>query len=205
MKKQHTIWALIARHRFFWLLLVLILGISFDQWTKIWAQKNLAEPYEVTEEVEQDDETKSITRKIFYPIKIVEVVPNFFNLIYKENPAAAFSLTSSIPEWIRRPFLISSSIIATLFFIFWYFRMRENDGLLLASFSFILAGAVGNLLDRIRLGYVIDFLDVHAGIFGYPNSHWPTFNIADSLIVLGACGVIIRTLWPVLKESQMKT
>ena len=72
---------------------------------------------------------------------------------------------------------------------------------MLASFSFILAGAMGNLLDRIRLGYVIDFLDVYAGFLGYPHWHWPTFNIADSLIVVGALVVVMRTLWPLKTET----
>jgi len=193
---ENGLWIFVARHRLVWLLCVALLGIGADQATKIWAQANLAQPYEISERVETNGETTSITKQVFYPTHVVEVVPNFFNVIYKENPAAAFSLTSSIPERIRRPLLIGASMLATLFFIFWYFRMKNQDGLLLASFSFILAGAVGNLLDRIRLGYVIDFLDVHGGFFGYPHWHWPTFNIADSLIVIGAIGVIYRTLRP---------
>lgn len=185
-----------------WLLCVALLGIGADQASKIWAQRTLAEPFEITEPVEIDGVMTSVTSQVYYPVKTIEVIPNFFNLIYKENPAAAFSLTSSIPAWVRRPLLIGASVLATLFFIFWYFRMKGQDGLLLASFSFILAGAVGNLADRIRLGYVIDFLDVHAGSLGYAHWHWPTFNIADSLIVIGALGIIYRTLRPLASEEQ---
>lgn len=198
---KNSLWIFIARNRLAWLLCVMVLGIGADQASKIWAQKNLAQPYELSENIEIDGKPTTLTKKIFYPAHVVEVISNFFNLIYKENPAAAFSLTSSIPEWIRRPLLIGASILATLFFIFWYFRMKGQDGLLLASFSFILAGAVGNLADRIRLGYVIDFLDVHGGYFGYPHWHWPTFNIADSLIVIGALGVIYRTLRPLPNQE----
>lgn len=169
--------------------MVCLLGIGADQASKLWAQKNLAEAYEVHS---SDPANKNL---VFYPTKVVTIAPKVFNLAYKENPAAAFSLTRSIPEWFRRPMLISVSILATLFFLYWYFRLT-NDGLMLVSFSFILAGAMGNLTDRIRLGYVIDFLDVHAEFLGYPHLHWPTFNIADTLIVLGAIGVVIRTLWP---------
>lgn len=167
-----------------------VLGITADQASKLWAQRNLAEPYEVHAE----DPEKST--QVFYPTKVVTITPKVFNLAYKENPAAAFSLTRSIPEWFRRPMLISVSILATLFFLYWYFRLTQ-DGLMLASFSFILAGAMGNLTDRIRLGYVIDFIDVHAEFLGYPHLHWPTFNIADTLIVVGAIGVVIRTIWPI--------
>lgn len=186
----------ISQHRLGWLLVVLFVGISADQITKVWAQSTLAESYRVSEEIMVDGIAKTIDKKIYYPIKVITLVPNFFNLIYKENPAAAFSLTRSIPEWFRRPMLIIVSVLATVFFLFWYFRAKANDSLLLASFSFILSGAIGNLADRIRLGYVIDFLDVHAGLLGLPHWHWPTFNIADSFIVLGAIGVIFRTIWP---------
>lgn len=195
----------VARNRLVFLLVVLVFGVLLDQVTKIWCQHNLAEPYRLTEEIIVDGESKVITKEVFYPIKIIEVVPGVFNLIYKENPAAAFSLTRSLPTWFRRPLLITVSVLATIFFLFWYFRMQAKDGLLLASFSFILAGAVGNLLDRIRLGYVVDFLDVYAGALGYPYLHWPTFNVADSFIVIGAIGVIYRTIWPLKAAEPTKT
>lgn len=191
---------LISKYRLPWLLIVCVLGIGADQISKQWAQKNLAEPYETSEEQEVNGALVEVKKEVYFPTRVVSVVPNFFNLLYKENPAAAFSLTSSIPAWFRRPFLISVSILATVFFLIWYMRMKAKDGLLLASFSLILAGAIGNLADRIRLGYVIDFLDIHAGPFGAPHLHWPTFNVADALIVLGAIGVIIRTIWPYKDE-----
>jgi signal peptidase II len=191
----------VAKNRLVWLIAVCLIGVLADQASKLWAQSNLAEPYEIAEEIIEDGKTETIRKQVYYPIRVVEVVPNLFNLIYKENPAAAFSLTHSLPSWFRRPMLIMVSILATFFFLFWYFRMKAHDGLLLASFSFILTGAVGNLLDRARLGYVIDFLDVYAGVFGYPYLHWPTFNIADSFIVVGAIGVIFRTIWP-LKDTE---
>lgn len=199
--KQSGLFYFISHNRLLWLVIVAAIAVSTDQASKIWAQNYLAEAYVLDEPVEKDGEIISEKKTLHYPIRVVEVVPNFFNLIYKENPAAAFSLTRSIPLWIRKPMLIGVSLFATIFFLFWYFRMKNHDGLLLGSFSFILSGAVGNLADRIRLGYVIDFLDVHAGILGYPHLHWPTFNVADSFIVVGAIGVIIRTLWPLKEEN----
>jgi signal peptidase II len=191
MPKLSGFFNFVAKNRLRWLLVICSLGVLLDQASKIWAQSNLAESYQVSEE----DATGTLVKKqIFYPIKVVEVIPNVFNLIYKENPAAAFSLTSSLPDGLRRPMLVSVSVFATILFLLWYFRMKANDGFLLFSFSLILAGAIGNLSDRIRLGYVIDFLDVHAGIFGLGHLHWPTFNIADGFIVMGAIGVIYRTL-----------
>lgn len=189
------LFSFIDQNRLKWLLLVCFLGTGFDQVSKVWAQQNLAEPYLAAQEIIVDGKIELIKKQIFYPTRIIEIVPHAVNLIYKENPAAAFSLTSSLPDWIRKPLLATVSILATMFFLIWYFRIK-NDVLLLSAFSFILAGAIGNLSDRLRLGYVIDFLDVHADFLGYPYLHWPTFNIADSLIVLGAIGVLLRTLLP---------
>ncbi|MES2504010.1 MAG: signal peptidase II [Myxococcota bacterium] len=165
--------------------ILLLVGIAFfciasDQATKVWAQRNLAYEFSPGQ---------------FYPFKEITVIPKVFNLIYKENPAAAFSITSSIPDWIRKPLLTTVSIVASLFFLVWYFRLKNPDRLILVSFSLIMGGAIGNLIDRMRLGYVIDFLDVHAAFLGYAGSHWPTFNIADSAIVVGAIGIFAHSFY----------
>lgn len=163
------------------LLTITFLGIGIDQTTKIWAQNNLAEYY-----------ISSNNNKIFYPMKVKVVIPNIINVIYKENPAAAFSITRSIPHWFRKPMLITISSLATLCFLFWY--MRIKDGYKLYLLPLLIAGALGNLSDRIRLGYVIDFIDIHASFLGYHQYHWPTFNMADILIVIGALGILIEIL-----------
>lgn len=169
---------LTIKSRVFLLVSIVIVAIVSDQFTKNWAEKNLAYEFSPGQ---------------FYPQKDITVIPKFFNLIYKENSAAAFSITSSVPEWFRKPFLLTVSIVATLFFLIWYFRLKDADWLILTSFSLVMGGAVGNLLDRFRMGYVIDFLDVYAGFLGYPNMHWPTFNIADSCIVVGAIGIFLHS------------
>lgn len=189
-----SISAYIARYRLIWLLLVGILGIAADQGSKIWAQESLAKKWETTKNVEVEGVMQTIPITIYVPSREIVVVKNAFNLIYRENPAAAFSITSSLPEWFRRPLLLVLSIFATLLFIIWYSRLKVQDGILMTSFCLIIAGAIGNLIDRAMLGYVIDFLDVYAGFLGYPNMHWPTFNVADSCIVVGAIGILIRTL-----------
>jgi signal peptidase II len=186
----------IVRHRVIWLVMVCVIGVGLDQWSKRLVQANLAESYPVKKEVIVDGEPVEVMQEVFYPVKTVEVIHDTFDIIYKENPAAAFSLTRSLPDWFRRPMLIIVSSLATIFFLFWYLRMRAPDGLLLGSFSFILAGALGNLYDRVMLGYVIDFFDFYLGFMGYHHLHWATFNVADTLIVVGAFGVVYRTLRP---------
>ena len=111
MKSQtcRSFFDIVVTYKLSWLVVVCILGITADQASKIWAQQVLAEPYRITEEETVNGEIKTISKQIFYPVKVVEVVPNFFNLIYKENPAAAFSLTRSIPAWFRKPMLITVS------------------------------------------------------------------------------------------------
>ena len=199
--KDKSISACIARYRLIWLLLVASIGIVADQGSKIWAQENLAKKWETTQNVEVDGVMQTIPVTRYVPFKEIVVVENIFNLIYRENPAAAFSITSSLPEWFRRPLLLILSIFATLLFVIWYSRLKVQDAILMTSFCLIIAGAIGNLIDRAMLGYVIDFLDVYAGFLGYPNMHWPTFNVADSCIVVGAIGILLRTLKPA-KEAK---
>jgi signal peptidase II len=112
------------------------------------------------------------------------IITNFFHLTYVRNPGAAFGIFAD--NAIRVPFFITISSVATLG-ILWYVRRiaREKHWQLLAL-GLILSGALGNLIDRIRLGEVIDFIDVH-----WYNYHWPAFNIADSAICVGVTIMLI--------------
>ena len=112
------------------------------------------------------------------------IITNFFHLTYVRNPGAAFGIFAD--NAIRVPFFITISSVATLG-ILWYVRRiaREKHWQQLAL-GLILSGAVGNLIDRIRFGEVIDFLDVH-----WYNYHWPAFNIADSAICVGVTTMLI--------------
>lgn len=186
------------------LLAILIVCIGFDQVSKVWAQDALAEPRQVIERVNEDGKLseREVTR--FFPKRTpMVVIPYCFNFRYAENRAAAFSLTRSFPDWFRMPFLISFSALAMLIVALWYFRMEKPDGLLLAALALIEAGAVGNLIDRVRLGYVIDFIDWYAGFINPSWPSWPTFNIADSCIVLGAILVLYRTFRPLYDVDDM--
>lgn len=193
----------IWRNKLLWLVLVGVLFVGFDQATKVWAQGRLAEPRQVIERVHEDGKLieQEVTR--FVPRRdYVVVIPGALNFRYAENPAAAFSLTRSFPDWFRMPFLVSFSVLAMLIVGVWYFRMRRPDGLLLSALSLIVAGAIGNFIDRVRLGYVIDFIDAHAGFINPSWPPWPTFNIADSCIVVGALLVVFRTLRPLYPEED---
>lgn len=185
------------------LVMILFVFIGLDQVSKIWAQGALAEPRQVIERVNEDGNLseREVTRFVAKREPVV-VIPYCFNFRYAENRAAAFSLTRSFPDWFRMPFLITFSALAMLVVALWYFRMEKPDGLLLTSLALIEAGAIGNLIDRVRLGYVIDFIDWYAGFINPNWPSWPTFNIADSCIVVGALLVIYRTFRPLYEVDE---
>ncbi len=117
----------------------------------------------------------------------VTVIEHFFNITYVRNKGAAFGILAD--SAIRIPFFIAVSTLAAIG-ILWYIRqLREDQGLLRLALSLVFAGAVGNLIDRVRLGEVIDFLDVH-----WYRHHWPAFNVADSAITVGVA-LLLLDLW----------
>ena len=127
-----------------------------------------------------DQVSKWVVLQSFRVGESVPVVPGLFDLTFVLNRGAAFSLFATLPEQIRNPFFICVSITAAVLIIF--YRVRYLHGHRLASFSLalILGGAIGNLIDRMRYGVVIDFFDAHIGAY-----HWPVFNVADSAITVG--------------------
>ncbi len=107
----------------------------------------------------------------------VEIVPGFLNIVYYMNPGAAFGLFNE-GGFLRRAFLVATSVAALAVI---GFLLRSAKGFLTSfGLSLVAAGAVGNLIDRVRYGTVVDFIDLHIG--GY---HWPAFNVADSAITVG--------------------
>lgn len=125
------------------------------------------------------DQVSKITMSKFLLYGQSEPVTTYFNLVMVYNKGAAFSFLSDQPGW-QRYFFTVVSVIASIF-ILWMLKRHPTQRLFCWSLSMILGGAIGNLIDRIAYGHVIDFLDFHVG--GW---HWPAFNVADSAITLGA-------------------
>lgn len=113
----------------------------------------------------------------------IEVLP-FFSLTLGYNPGAAFSFLGDAGGW-QRWLLSAVAVAVSVFIVFWLRRLGSSEPWLSLGLSLVLAGAIGNLVDRLRLGEVVDFLHLH-----YADFHWPLFNVADIAITLGA-GVII--------------
>jgi signal peptidase II len=110
----------------------------------------------------------------------IPIIPNFFQLVHVRNTGAAFGIGANADSRII-PLLLNGGAIAVFCVVVVYaLRSAVTDRLLQTGLHLILGGAIGNLLDRFRFGYVVDFLDVYVR-----NHHWPAFNVADSAICIG--------------------
>jgi signal peptidase II len=117
----------------------------------------------------------------------ITVVPDFFSITYIRNPGAAFGLLASSSAGFRMMFFALTSIGALILLTMILARLPQHDWAGQLSIAGILGGAIGNLLDRLRLGEVIDFLDFY--VKGY---HWPAFNVADSAISVGVFFLLLH-------------
>ena len=108
----------------------------------------------------------------------IKVIP-FFQLTYVQNEGAAFSFLNDAGGW-QRWFFVGLSLVASILIVIWLSKLPKSEKLQSLGLAMVLGGAIGNLVDRLRFGYVIDFLDVY-----YQTWHWPVFNVADSAITVG--------------------
>lgn len=114
-------------------------------------------------------------------------VLSFFNLTLMYNPGAAFSFLADAGGWQRWFFLILSVVVSSILII-WVSRLKRHEIRLAVALALIIGGAIGNLIDRILYGHVIDFIQLY-----YEGWYWPAFNIADSAITVGAVLWIIES------------
>ncbi|MBC8519668.1 MAG: lipoprotein signal peptidase [Gammaproteobacteria bacterium] len=122
-----------------------------------------------------------------------EILP-FMNLTLMQNEGAAFSFLADAGGW-QRWFFVVLTVVITVFLLRWLRSLSEDERWLAIAIALIIGGAIGNLIDRVQYGDVIDFLDFHA--MGW---HWPAFNIADSAISIGA----IIVVWDAVFGSEEK-
>ncbi|PYT05879.1 MAG: signal peptidase II [Acidobacteria bacterium] len=143
-----------------WYLFIATLVLVFDQLTKYWVSVKLREGDEI------------------------EIIKGLFKLSYTENPGIAFGmLNNGNVKWL----LVSVSVAAIMVVVYYMMRTSISNTLLLWSLALLAAGICGNLIDRIRLGRVIDFILVY-----YKSYQWPVFNIADTAITIGAALMAIE-------------
>lgn len=128
-----------------------------------------------------DQLTKAWVLGSFQLYESKEVIPGLFNLVYVTNSGAAFSILADVSSPWTHYFFLGVGAVAVVGLTIAWFKMRAENRLYGVALGLICGGAVGNLIDRLRFGSVVDFLDFY--IKGY---HWPAFNIADSAICTGA-------------------
>lgn len=133
------------------------LVVILDQFTKIWVLHS------------------------FHLYESREIIPGFFNLVYVTNTGAAFSLLADLSSPWRDYFFFGVGSVAVIGLTIGNFVMSRENRWYGPAFACIAGGALGNLIDRVRLGAVVDFLDIYVGRY-----HWPAFNVADSAICIGA-------------------
>lgn len=142
------------KSRFLILAVLTPLILIFDQLTKLYIDR---------------------TMKLYQSIPVID---GLFSITYLRNRGAAFSFLSEA-SW-RLPFFMAATLIAIIAILVAFRKLHDDQQLAAVSLTLILSGAVGNLIDRVRMGEVIDFLDVY-----WKTHHWPAFNVADSAICVG--------------------
>ena len=146
-----------------WYLMITALGLALDQFTKFWVARRLSGGGEIV------------------------VINGFFSIGYTENPGIAFGMLSEANvKWL----LVAVSVAAIFIVVYYLMRVPVTERLLLWALALLASGIAGNLVDRIRMGRVIDFLE-----FYYRDWHFPVFNVADTAITIGASLMAIELLF----------
>lgn len=135
-----------------------------------------------------DQLTKQLAEAKLVYAQPLEVLPSF-NLTLLYNRGAAFSFLSDAGGW-QRWFFVTISLVASIALVVWLRKLEPAQTRLAAALALVLGGAVGNLIDRLWLGHVVDFIQLYYGSF-----YWPAFNIADSAITIGAVLLIADALF----------
>lgn len=141
-----------------------------------------------------DQGTKFLIAKTLEYHETITVVANFFDIVHARNKGAAFGIMRD--SAIRLPFLIGVSLVAVIAVLLFYRKLENGQRLSAWGLALVLAGAMGNLIDRVRFGEVVDFLSVH-----WYEHFWPAFNVADSAICIG---VALLALEMILEERRKK-
>jgi signal peptidase II len=136
-----------------------------------------------------DQITKALVQNLMHLYQSIAIVPNFIHLIYLKNTGAAFGFLAGPRSSLRIVFFVLVSGVAIGCVSYLLKNLRPGRTSLVVSLSLILGGAVGNLIDRLRTGEVVDFIDLH-----WHHLHWPAFNVADSSITIGVILLFIQML-----------
>jgi len=158
---------------------------------RIWSMSLL-----ITAIILVDQFTKGAVQTYFTHGESITIIDGFFNLTYVRNPGAAFGMGADAHDTLRAIFFLALPVVACFWLLWLIWQTRHTNFLLCLAYSLIFAGAVGNLIDRFTLDYVVDFLDFH-----WNGNHFPAFNVADSAISIAA-GLLIVDFFLELKNKK---
>lgn len=150
--------------------------------------------------VAADQLAKLYVHTRFHLSETVQVIPNFFDLTYIRNYGAAFGFLSQVPNQFREPFFAIIPVLALVVILFILRTTKDTEKIQIFALSLVFGGAFGNYIDRLRLGYVIDFLDFHVA----NRYHWPAFNIADTAIVAGVGILLLQSLFEGRSQTEVE-
>ncbi len=167
---------------YLFLFIVTIVSLVADLATKAWA--------------------KGYFESVGRTVREVVLIPNFMSIIYAKNRGGAWGLLQSESEAIRRPFFLIVSVVAIVFIVSLYRKLAPGQTALKWGLPLVLGGALGNLVDRIRYGFVVDFVDCYLE-WGGRVRHWPTFNVADIAICVGV-GLMAIDMFTSRKKKPKK-
>jgi signal peptidase II len=145
--------------------------------------------------------TKYLVHINLYPYESITVIDNFFSIVYAKNTGSAFSFLSNAPVWFRKPFFIIIPLAAMLLIAFLIknaIKEGKENKFQVYAFSMILGGALGNFINRISTGSVIDFLQFKLTRTYY----WPSFNVADIAITIGVAILFIEMIYVEQKKKK---
>jgi signal peptidase II len=142
-----------------------------------------------------DQITKAVIRNTLTLYHSITVIPGFFNITYILNPGGAFGFMANKSPFLRNLLFILLSSLAVCLIFYFYKHTPKKYSLLSTCFALILGGALGNLIDRIRFGKVVDFLDFYIASY-----HWPAFNVADSAITVGITIYVFHLVFKKMPE-----
>ncbi|MBN9681891.1 MULTISPECIES: signal peptidase II [unclassified Corallococcus] len=184
------------------LLLVVVLAVlAADQVTKYLAVSRLTEALDGREglsrvsgflseqNLDNDPPVEGVFRKNTRPYRFIE---DYWHFRYVENPGAAWGMFSSLPETARKAFFHVVSLVALGFILTLYRKTEPSQKAVRVALALITGGALGNFVDRLIRGYVIDFIDWHWR--NQPGMRWPTFNVADAAICVGVALMLLDSL-----------
>jgi len=146
-----------------------------------------------------DQVTKAWILNSFQLYEMKEIIPGLFNLVYVQNTGAAFSMLANVDSPWRHYFFLGVGTIALVGLTIAYYKLKQTHRLYGVALALIAGGAAGNLIDRVRLGAVVDFLDFYVGSY-----HWPAFNVADSAICIGAGVFLIINILETRNKEMRK-